>query len=569
MSNVSLHSHCYTMFKNITVLLSLIFILIFSSCINTCHEPKKKKVKEIIQDINEIEQFNADTSLVFDSLKLNRFLNTYKSFDYLKIDLAQFYTNRNYSFAWFDENGMLEQASNLINHLIYADSEAIDISIPHRQEFIDLLNYGVTDTVFNVNDSITIYKELMLTAQYFNYAKQVWEGGDDSARLKSGWFIPRKKLSYANLLDSLTIGAKNIFQNEPLYPQYALLKSKLKIYKTIEKTGGFDSLYLTTSKLSFGDTNEVVALLRKRLYQEKDIAEDNSSARFDSILKIGIINYQIRNGLKADGVVGKNLIKQMNIPVKTIIQKLMVNMERCRWLPSDTYKDYFVVNIPDFKLYVYENDTFSWNMNVVVGKVLTKTVIFHGDMKYIVFSPRWTIPSSIIASEVLPAIKKNIGYLAKKNFEVVDFEGNVVNPYTVKWNKYSANTLPYKIVQKSGDDNALGRVKFLFPNSYNIYMHDTPAKSYFSEQTRTFSHGCVRLAEPKKLAQYILRNDTTWNEMRIDTSMMQNHEIKYTIPNSIPVYIVYFTSWVDSKGNLNLRNDIYGRDERLLEAIIK
>jgi murein L,D-transpeptidase YcbB/YkuD len=549
--------------------LFLILVLFLSSCINTCKKPKKKEVKEVIQEINEIEQFNGDTSLVFDSLKLNRFLDTYTSFAYLKNDIAQFYSNRNYSFAWFDQNGMLEQASNLINHLVDTDSEEVDIAIPHRQEFINLMTLGNADSVFNTKDSLTIYKELMLTAQYFNYAKQVWEGGDDSARLKSGWFIPRKKLSYSNLLDTLTLGAKNIFENEPLYPQYALLKNKLKIYKSIEKNGGFDSLYLNVAKLSIGDSNDVLVLIRKRLYQEKDIDENSASARFDSILKYGIMHYQSRNGLKADGVIGKNLIKQMNIPAKTIIQKLMVNMERCRWLPSETYKDYFVINIPDFKLYVYENDTFSWNMNVVVGKVLTKTVIFHGDMKYVVFSPRWTIPSSIIASEVLPAIKKNIGYLAKKNFEVVDFDGNVVNPYTVKWNKYTANTLPYKIVQKSGDDNALGRVKFLFPNSYNIYMHDTPAKSYFAEQTRTFSHGCVRLAEPKKLAQYILRNDTTWNEMRIDTSMMQDHEIRYTIPNPIPVYIVYFTSWVDSKGNLNLRNDIYGRDERLLEAIIK
>lgn len=555
--------------KKISILLCVLCVLGFSSCVKTCHESKRKKVKEIIHDINEIEQFNADTSLVFDSLKLNRFLNTYTSFAYLKNDIAQFYSNRKYSFAWFDDKGMLEQASNLINHLVYADSEDIDIVIPHREEFINLMTIGNTDSIFNTEDSLTIYKELMLTAQYFNYAKKVWEGGDDSARLKSGWFIPRKKLSYANLLDTLTSGAKNIFENEPLYPQYALLKNKLKLYKNIERNGDFDSLYMNVPKLVYGDSNEVIAKIRKRFYLEKDIAENSGSTVFDNTFKQALMNYQSRNGLKVDGVIGKNLIRQMNIPARLIVQKLMVNMERCRWLPSETYSDYLVINIPDYKLYVFENDTFSWNMNVVVGKVLTKTVIFHGDLKYIVFSPRWTIPSSIIASEVLPAIKKNIGYLAKKNFEVVDLNGKIINPYSVSWKKYTANTLPYKIVQKSGDDNALGRVKFLFPNSYNIYMHDTPAKSYFSEQTRTFSHGCVRLAEPKKLAQYILRNDTTWNEHRIDTSMMQDYEIKYIIEKPIPVYIVYFTSWVDSKGNLNLREDIYGRDERLLDAIIK
>lgn len=551
------------------ILISLICMLILASSLNSCKRSKKEDVKKIIQQINENEQFNADTSLVFDSLKLNRFIQVYPSFGYLKKDIQFFYQNRNYSFAWFDDKGMLEQASNLINHLVYEDTDEVDIAVPYRQEFINLITTGMQDSFMNTKDSITIYKELMLTAQYFNYAKQVWEGADDSARIKSGWFIPRKKLAYSNLLDSLTKSTVNIFQQEPLYPQYALLKNKLRLYKTIEKNGGFDSISATPNKYKIGDTSIVIQQIKKRLYLEKDLTLESNTNMFDSLMLSAVLSYQKRNGLKQDGIIGKTMISQLNIPVKKIIEKLMVNMERCRWLPTETFKDYIIVNIPDYKLFVYENDSILWDMNVVVGKVMTKTAIFHGDMKYIVFSPRWTIPTSIIASEVLPAIKRNISYLAKKNFEVVDINGTIINPYTVKWSKYTANTLPYKIVQKPGEDNALGRVKFLFPNSFNIYMHDTPAKSYFNESARSFSHGCVRLAEPKKLAQYILRNDTSWTEMRIDTSMQQDHEIKYTIPQSIPVYIVYFTSWIDDRGNLNMRNDIYGRDERLLEAIMK
>ncbi|MEI6311254.1 MAG: L,D-transpeptidase family protein [Bacteroidota bacterium] len=544
-------------------------MLFLAFSFNACKRTKKDDVKKIIQQINESEQFNADTFLVFDSLKLNRFIQVYPSFGYLKKDIQFFYQNRNYSFAWFDDKGMLEQASNLINHLVYEDTDEIDIVVPYRQEFINLITTGMQDSFLNTKDSITIYKELMLTAQYFNYAKLVWEGADDSARIKSGWFIPRKKLAYSNLLDSLTKSTVNIFQQEPLYPQYALLKSKLRLYKTIEKNGGFDSISTTTNKYKIGDTGIVIQQIKKRLYLEKDLTFESNSYVFDSLMLSAVLSYQSRNGLKQDGIIGKTMINQLNIPIKKIIEKLIVNMERCRWLPAESFKDYFLVNIPDYKLYVYEADTISWDMNVVVGKVMTKTAIFHGDMKYIVFSPRWTIPTSIVASEVLPAIKRNISYLAKKNFEVVDFNGNIVNPYTIAWKKYSANSLPYKIVQKSGDDNALGRVKFLFPNSFNIYMHDTPAKSYFNESARSFSHGCVRLAEPKKLAQYILRNDTTWNEIRIDTSMQQDYEIKYTIPQSIPVYIVYFTAWVDNNGHLNIRKDIYDRDERLLESLIK
>ena len=186
-------------------------------------------------------------------------------------------------------------------------------------------------------------------------------------------------------------------------------------------------------------------------------------------------------------------------------------------------------------------------MNVVVGKDLHQTVVFNGDIKYVVFSPYWNIPPSILKKEILPAIKKNPNYLSKNNME---WNGNGVR-------------------QKPGPSNALGLVKFLFPNSFNIYLHDSPAKNLFGAQTRAFSHGCIRLAEPKKLAVYLLKDDPQWTEKKIDAAMHAGKEKYVTLKNPVPVFIGYLTAWVDQQGRLNLRKDIYKRDQALAEMLLQ
>jgi murein L,D-transpeptidase YcbB/YkuD len=220
-------------------------------------------------------------------------------------------------------------------------------------------------------------------------------------------------------------------------------------------------------------------------------------------------------------------------------------MERCRWVNDNPTGDYLVVNIPQFKLLVYEHDSLAWDCNVVVGKEMHKTAIFQGTLKTIVFSPYWNVPPGIMNKEILPAIRRNPNYLSRNNME---WNGNQVR-------------------QKPGPNNALGRVKFLFPNSYHIYLHDSPAKSLFNENKRTFSHGCIRVAEPRRLAQYLLRHEPSWTTERIDAAMNQTKETYVTLKETLPVYIVYFTAWVDRDGRINFRDDVYKRDARLMEAL--
>ena len=222
-------------------------------------------------------------------------------------------------------------------------------------------------------------------------------------------------------------------------------------------------------------------------------------------------------------------------------------MERSRWVPVNITGNYVVINIPEYRLHVYENDSLAWSMKVVVGAAAHKTVIFNGNIKYIVFSPYWNVPTSILRKEVLPGIKRNPNYLASHNME---------------WNGNSVR-------QKPGPKNSLGLVKFLFPNSHDIYLHDTPSKSLFGESSRAFSHGCIRLAEPQRFAEYLLRNDSSWNTQKIVEAMNSGKEKYVTLNNQVPVFIAYFTAWVDRQGKLNFRNDVYGRDSRLAEMMLE
>ncbi|MBN8787922.1 MAG: L,D-transpeptidase family protein, partial [Terrimonas sp.] len=217
-----------------------------------------------------------------------------------------------------------------------------------------------------------------------------------------------------------------------------------------------------------------------------------------------------------------------------------------RWVPEEIKTDYLLVNIPEFKLHIFEEGRLKFNMNVVVGSGQHNTVIFSGDLKYVVFSPYWNVPPSIVRNEILPGIKKNKNYLANHNMEITGNTGGLPN-----------------VRQKPGANNSLGRVKFLFPNNYNIYMHDTPAKSLFGESKRAFSHGCIRLGEPKKLAEFLLRDDSTWTSEKITAAMKSGKERYVTLKKTVPVFIGYFTAWVDSKGELNFRDDVYGHDAKL------
>lgn len=523
----------------------ILIVIFFINCGNT--GTTATVINEIIDTtkpaLNNIDRsipgnFSLQTKITFDSSQIKIFLDSFTKFNVFKDDLYSFYRNRNFAYAWFDDNGIIEPATNLYNRIENISDEGLPHKLPYKEAFTDLIESNTPD------NKPSSKVELMLTAQYLVYAKNVWQGLSEKQTQSIEWLLPRKKITNQELLDSLS--GTIFLENEPVYKQYPLLKAYLKKYKDLNEKKSLPLIKMDKKKLQTGDSANTITSIRQWLFIMGDISGDNQSSLFDNTISDGIKLFQNRSGLTEDGIITTSVIAEMNYPIKKRIETIVANMERCRWVPATLQKNYLLVNIPAYKLYAFENDSIAFNINVVVGKSQHKTVVFNGDVKYIVFSPYWNIPNSIMKNETLPAIKRNPNYLAQHNME---------------WNGG-------QIRQKPGPNNSLGLVKFLFPNSHSIYLHDSPAKSLFNETNRAFSHGCIRVAEPKKLAAYLLRNDTAWNDNSITAAMHKGIEKTVTLKKTTPVFIAYFTSWVDKFGKINFRKDIYNRDSRLIKLIM-
>ena len=520
-------------------------LLLFISCGSSGNNASDKTaitdtIKPVVSNIDRSipGSFSTQTKIRFDSSQVKIFLDSFSKFKIFEKDIYSFYKNRKFAYAWFDANGMIEPANNLYNRIQNISEEGLPNRLPYKEAFTNLLESTATENKPSASF------ELMLTSQYLMYANSVWKGLNEKQMEGIEWLLPRKKISNQQLLDSLA--GTTFLENEPVYKQYPLLKAYLKKYNDLKQNNSLPIVAANKKKLQSGDSSITIGTVRKWLFTMGDIAENNGSNLFDNPLSNGIKAFQRRTGIAEDGLITPAVIIEMNYPIEKRIETIIVNMERCRWVPVTIQKNYLFVNIPAYKLYVFENDSMAFNMNVVVGKSQHKTAIFNGDVKYVVFSPYWNLPASIMKNETLPALRRNPKYLAQHNME---------------WNGK-------QIRQKPGPNNSLGLVKFLFPNSHSIYLHDTPSKSLFNETNRAFSHGCIRLAEPKKLASYLLRNELMWNDTSITAAMESGIEKTVVLKKTIPVFIAYFTSWVDRYGKINFRKDVYSRDSRLAKLML-
>jgi murein L,D-transpeptidase YcbB/YkuD len=401
----------------------------------------------------------------FDSTLVAPFFAKYPKFKYLKQEVIQLYRKHNYEFLWHNSNGRNEFASLLYNKVNSLDQEGIKTRVPYAEKI---------QTIFQDIDNIDkpdVEVELLMSSLYFYYAARVFKGIDPKKSKELGWYLPRKKQSYVTRLDFLLQDPSLI--NKPdkdLLGQYYQLKAALKDYRNIEKKGGWNPIVLPSKMKSLkpGDTAAAILQIRNRLFTTGDLKNDSKVNEYDDELLAGVLKYKERNAFSADPELLPKHIKDMNVPVQERIKTLMVNMERCRWLsPSLTKNEqYIVVNIPSFTLTYFKDGKAALTSKVVVGKSMNKTVVFSGQMSQIIFSPYWNVPPSILRKEILPAIAKNSDYLASHDMEWV---GN-------------------RVRQRPGGQNALGKVKFVFPNSHIIYMHDTPSKSLFDKEQRAFSH---------------------------------------------------------------------------------
>ncbi len=358
---------------------------------------------------------------------------------------------------------------------------------------------------------------------------------------------------------------------EPQDKEYQLLKEQLITAKSLKEKGGWNTLDLKET-LHPGDQNIDLQSLKTRLIAENFLNEDEKVA--DSIygenLQKAVKKFQLAHGVNDDAVIGKATLKMLNEPIEDKIKKIIVNLERRRWIkyPKDTA--YIKVNIASFKMKFIDHGKVTYSSNVVVGQTKKQTPSFMDTLELIVLNPTWTLPYSISSTETLSKLKKNPNYLETHNMVLMNKKGNIISSTGIDWSKLSSRHFPYRVRQKAGARNALGRVKFLFPNKYAIYLHDTPSKRLFSKDRRAFSHGCVRLQNPLDFAEFLLqKEDASWDRQKIDKIVASNKTKTIRLQHQHPILIIYQTAEIDEKRNFIYLNDIYKRDDKLYKLLTK
>jgi len=464
--------------------------------------------------------------------------------------VRRFYKTRDYQYAWITEEGLAEHTQifwNLYDQYQYYSGDSI-VNDFRVEEQMELLQSEESDILLKEGPEEL---EFRFTSFFLKFFERAYKGAIDPEKLQ--WHIPRKKLDVVDLLEELSSTNSTELQNWlPVSTRYIALKNKVLHFKSLQKME-WPAFSLGTRKvLKPGDTARIIKSFKQRLAVLGDLEALDTISAYDEKFTGAVIAFQKRHGLDDDGIIGPAFMRAFNTPLEQKIEQMLINMERMRWMPEPKAGKRVVVNIPEFRLHVYQDAEDVLSMDVVVGKAANKTVIFSDRIKHVVFSPYWNLPQSIVKNEVLPGLKREPAYLDLHRMEITG----------------ERNGLPV-IRQKPGPDNALGKVKFIFPNKYLIYLHDTPARQLFQRTTRAFSHGCIRLENPAALAANLLVDRPEWTAQKIKAAMSADTELWVNVKDPIPVFITYFTSWVDASGKLNFRKDIYGHDERLASHLIK
>jgi murein L,D-transpeptidase YcbB/YkuD len=358
----------------------------------------------------------------------------------------------------------------------------------------------------------------------------------------------------------------------PQEPLYRDLKQAFAVYTDIARTGGWPLIPASRGLKKKENNSQYLSLLRQRFLLTGDLppAEWPEREDYDERLKEAVRRFQKRHGLKADGVVSPATLKELNVPVEKRIEQIRLNLERLRWLQEDIGRHHIIVNITDFNLMVYRDGRVIMDMPIVVGKQDQRTYTFSAKMTYLELNPYWNIPKTIAEKEILPGVKKDPDYLTKKKIKVLEYrryQEKEIDAATIDWSKIRPDKLRYSFRQDPGPGNALGRIKFMFPNKFDIYLHDTPERHLFKRTRRTFSHGCIRIAKPIDLAEYLLNNENGWNHRKILAEIGKGKRQILHLPSPIDVHIVYLTAWTDPQGEVQFRNDIYEGDAILVQAL--
>jgi len=490
--------------------------------------------------------------------------------------LVRFYEGRSFRPVWICEEGLLPHTEAFVQVISQAEREGIRSASYHLARIERMMAEQRVAHAQPLSQNLRSWVdlELLLTDAFFMYGAHISTGQIDPRKLHEVWFAHRSEIDLETRLQQAVEADQvgELLQSlQPTHAGYVALQKTLMSYRDIAAKGGWPVIP-DGPKLQRGDRGPHVMALRTRLLLTADLdrASDPVGDVFDTALEQALQKFQERHGLDPDGIVGTPTLMVLNVPATVRVRQIELNMERWRWLPHELEDRYILVNLADFALDVVEHGRSTLAMRVVVGKPERRTPFFSADMTYLVLSPHWYVPSAIAIQDKLPLIRRDPNYVARQNFKLFrDGERGAtrVDPLSVDWSAVSARNFPYRLRQDPGPRNALGRVKFMFPNAYHVYLHDTPSRELFAKTERAFSSGCIRLEKPIELAEYLLRDDPRWSRQRILATIERGAEQVVHLPTTIPVHLLYWTAWVNEQGLVNFRKDIYERDKVLEKAL--
>lgn len=487
-----------------------------------------------------------------------------------------FYHQRNYHLAWSDYDGPSGYINTFMKFVERAEDHGLRPSDYHLYS-INILLQKMKEQKrkglpLNLDELIDL--DLLLTDGFLLYCSHLSDGRVNAETLHSEWIPYNHLTDYAAILSyALRDGTilKTLTGLAPPHKGYKRMRKALQRMRMIVRNGGWPSID-TNVVLKKGDENRDVWSLRKRLIISGDLPVPFVSGKplFDDPLEKGVKRFQARHGIKVDGQVGEETLAALNVSATQRQRQIEINMERWRWIPNDLGRRHLLINIADYKMQMIEDLQNVMEMRVVVGKRQRKTPVFSDRMEYLVLNPYWYLPPTIVLEDLLPKIKKNPEHLEKNNIKIfkagTDYQKEL-DPHAIDWENVSENRLPYVFRQGPGPYNALGRIKFMFPNQFFIYLHDTPRRESFSETSRDFSSGCIRVEKPVELAAYLLRDDRYWTREKLEQALENGERRVIRITDKVLVHILYWTAWVDDQDMLHFRKDVYERDDLLDKAL--
>lgn len=495
-------------------------------------------------------------------------------------ELPRFYEDRGFQPAWVDAAGPGDRVDALVRALSRSAREGLNPDDYHLERVRALLASARGDdgSGAGLAQGQLADLDLLLTDAFLLYGSHLVGGRVDPVAVHPEWSAARREADLVALLGAALEDGEIEAALEsllPRHPEYQRLRATLDRYRRIAAAGGWPEIPART--LRSGREDEAVPRLRTRLRLSGDLpspagdaddgaAGDAGDLRFGPDLEAAVRRFQQRHGLEPDGIVSLETSAILNVPLEERIRQLELSLERWRWLPRELGERHIRVNIAGFDLEVYEGDTVAFSSRVMVGQRFRKTPVFSDRMTYLVLNPTWTIPPGILEQDKLPLIRRDPDYLRQNRIRVFAPTGAEVPASSVDWSAVTGRT-GYRLRMDPGPENPLGQVKFMFPNAYSVYLHDTPSRELFDRARRDFSSGCIRVERPLELAAYLLGTDPRWTRERIDAALRNPAEQTVPLPRAVPVHLLYWTAWAEPDGTVQFREDVYGRDAALDAAM--